>query len=52
MKGEIIITKEQIYKELALFINKQLLDKQIITYELYKLAETSILKKDKSIGSI
>lgn len=41
----IINRKEDIYIELALFINKLMLDDKCITYDLYKKVEDSILKK-------
>lgn len=41
----IINKKNDIYKELALFINKLMVDDKIITYNLYKEIEETILKK-------
>lgn len=41
----IINKKEDIYIELALFINKLMLDDKYITYDLYKKVEDNILKK-------
>ena len=37
--------KKDIYINLALFINKLMLDDKYITYDLYKNVEDSILKK-------
>ena len=41
----IINNKNKIYIELALFINKLMLDDKFITYNLYKITEDAILKK-------
>jgi len=38
--------KEDIYMDLALFINKLMLDDKIITYNLYKEVQDVILKKN------
>ena len=43
----IINKKEDIYIELALFINKLMFDDKYITYDLYKKVEDSILIKKK-----
>ena len=43
----IINKKEDIYVELALFINKLMFDDKYITYDLYKKVEDSILIKKK-----
>ena len=41
----IIREKKDIYVELALFVNKLMLDDKLITYNLYKVAEDYLLKK-------
>ena len=41
----IINKKEDIYIELALFINKLMLNDKYITYDIYIKVEDSILKK-------
>ena len=41
----IINEKKDIYIDLALFINKLMLDDNLIPYNLYKITEESILKK-------
>jgi len=42
----VINKKEDIYMDLALFINKLMLDDKIITYNLYKEVQDVILKKN------
>ena len=42
----IINKKKDIYVNLALFINKLMLDDNLITYNLYKITEDSILSKN------
>ena len=43
----IINEKKDIYINLALFINKLMLDDNLITYNLYKVTEDAILKKSQ-----
>lgn len=45
IKNMIVNRKKDIYINLALFINKLMLDDNLITYGLYKVTEDSILKK-------
>lgn len=42
-----INNKKDIYIELALFINKLMLDDNLITYNLYKVTEDVLLKKSQ-----
>ena len=41
----IINNNQEIYNILALYINKELLDNNIISYYLYQIAEDKITKK-------
>jgi len=42
----IINKNEDIYYEVALFINKLILDNKLITYKIYKVTEDMILKRE------
>ena len=46
MKNIIVNQKRDIYIELALFINKLMLKDNLISYNLYKITEDAILKKN------
>ena len=48
IKNMIINEKKDIYINIALLINKLMLDDSLITYNLYKITEDAILKKGKS----
>lgn len=38
-------SRSDIYRELALFVNKLMLDDEVITYNLYKMIKDGILKR-------
>jgi len=41
----IINKNDDIYREMALFLNKLMLDDKYITYDLYKITEEYIVKR-------